>query len=207
MDLTALAKEQETLAGLVKRIDDLIHRGSVVTGMDVAYSDSLAAGCAVVYDNASRNVVDSASVVLEIESEYIPGFFQLREGPVLLELIRDVNPPGIVLVDGNGILHPRWFGLASYLGLKMDIQTIGVAKSLMLGVVGPRSGDYAEIIYDDEVIGGAVWADKSKPVYVSIGHRISLETAVQVVRDSSIDGYPEVLRRAHVMSRELLNKV
>jgi deoxyribonuclease V len=204
--LEILAKEQEKLAKKVKRYDDPPNRSSILTGVDVAYSAEYAIGHAIVIDNITKETVNSASVTKEIESDYIPGFFQLREGPILIDLIKKLRTPGIVLVDGNGILHPRRFGLASYLGLKMDVRTIGVAKKLMLGRTGRRSGSAAPIIDQGEVIGKAVWANENRPIYVSIGHRVSLESSVNVVIESSVRGYPDVLRKAHIMSRRLLAK-
>jgi deoxyribonuclease V len=204
LDLELLAKEQEKLAKRVKRHDDPPNRGSILTGVDVAYSDDHAVGYAIVIDNTTKETIDSASTTKEIESDYIPGFFQLREGPILTSLVRKLKTPGIVLVDGNGILHPRRFGLASYLGLKRDVQTIGVAKKLMLGSIGQRIGNSASIIDQGEVIGKAVWVNENRPIYVSIGHRVSLETSVNIVVSSSVKGYPDVLRKAHIMSRRIL---
>lgn len=204
LNLTSLTKDQDRFAKYVKRYNDPSYSSSIVIGLDVAYSKNRAAGVAIVFDNSLKKIVTSETVVREIESEYIPGFFQLREGPILIDLVQNLKTNGIVLVDGNGILHPRRFGLASYLGIKMNVQTIGVAKKLLLGNLGPRSGNCAEIIHADEVLGRALWLNGRKPIYVSIGHRVSLETAVKVVTDSSTDGHPEVLRRAHILSKRLL---
>jgi deoxyribonuclease V len=201
-----LAREQERLAHLVKRIDEPPYSRPVVTGMDVAYSNDLAVGCAVVFDNSRKETIDVATVTSKIESDYIPGFFQLREGPILLELAKEIDTSHVVLVDGNGILHPRRFGLASYLGLKASLQTIGTTKRLMLGQIGQRLGDVADIVIDNEVVGRAVWLGKNRPVYVSIGHRVSLDTSVKVVQESSFKGYPEALRRAHAISRRVLKE-
>lgn len=206
MDLTALAKEQEDLAKLVRKYDDPPYTSPIVTGIDVAYAKDIAAGCVVVSNNYTKEIIDSLVIIREIESDYIPGFFQLREGPIVIELVQSLETQGTILVDGNGILHPRRFGLASYLGIKMDVQTIGVAKRLMLGEVGPRRGDSAEIIQDCEVLGKVLWLNERKPIYVSIGHRVTLDTAAKIVTESSVDGYPEVLRRAHKMSKEALNR-
>ncbi|MBN2229493.1 MAG: endonuclease V [Candidatus Thorarchaeota archaeon] len=206
MNLKTLATDQEELSNFVKRYDEPQDIGTVVTGVDVSYSDSIAFGCAVVSDITTREIIYSTTVTSGIESEYIPGFFQLREGPILIKLLQRLKvPSGIVLIDGNGILHPRRFGLASYVGLTMNLQTVGVAKKLMLGELGVRSGNTADIIHEDELLGRALWMNKKRPIYISIGHRVSLETAVQIVRNSCIEGYPEVLRQAHRLSRELLD--
>jgi len=172
----------------------------------VAYTKDIAAGCAVVCNSLTKEIIDSSVIFRDIEADYIPGFFQLREGPIIIELVQSLEIHGPILVDGNGILHPRRFGLASYLGIKADVQTIGVAKKLMLGEVGPRTDYSAEIIQDFEVLGKKLWLNEKKPIYVSIGHRITLDTAVKIASESSVEGYPEVLRRAHKMSKEALNR-
>jgi deoxyribonuclease V len=205
LDFVALAKEQENLAKLVRRYDDPPYNSPIVIAVDVAYTEEVAAGCAVLFNNNTKEIIDSSTIIRYIDSDYVPGFFQLREGPIIVELVRSLRAHGIVLVDGNGILHPRRFGLASYLGVKLDVQTIGVAKKLMLGEIGLRSEDSAEVREDEEVLGRALWL-KKKPIYVSIGHRVSLESAVKVVIDSSIHGYPEALRQAHRLSKEVLRK-
>ncbi len=206
MDLEKLAKEQEELAKIIIREDVSTSSYPIVIGVDVAYSEDLGAGVAIALDVIKKVVISSTAVVREIESDYIPGFFQLREGPFLIELLKTLKTSGTILVDGNGILHPRRFGLASYLGVKMNVQTIGVAKKLLLGTIGFRLGNSADIIHEDEIIGQVLWLKEKKPVYVSIGHKISLATAVTVVSNSSVDGYPEPLRRAHILSREVLRE-
>jgi len=205
LDFTTLAKEQKDLAKIVRKYDDPPYLSPIVTGVDVAYAEDLAAGCAVVINNNTKEIIDSSTVIREIESDYIPGFFQIREGPILIELVQNLKIPGIILVDGNGILHPRRFGLASYLGVKMNVQTIGVAKKLMLGKIGPRLENSADVIHDNEVLGRGLWLKGRRPIYVSIGNRISLDSAVKVVIDNSVEGYPEVLRQAHKMSKQVLS--
>lgn len=205
MKLSALAKEQEILAKRVKRYDDPPCCSSIVIGLDVAYSKNLAAGAAIAIDSITKKTIISVTTIKECETEYIPSFFQLREGPILVELVQKLKISGVILVDGNGILHPRRFGLASFLGVKMDVQTIGVAKKLLLGTLVSQGENCADIVQDDEIIGKALWFNKKRTIYVSIGHRVSLETAVKVVTDSCVDGYPEALRRAHVLSKEVLS--
>ncbi|TFG31500.1 endonuclease V [Candidatus Thorarchaeota archaeon] len=207
MDLEELAREQEVQSHLVRRFNDPPINSSIVTGVDVSYSENQAVGCAVVSDIATHETLDIRILETEIDSEYISGFFQLREGPIILELLRSLETTGTVLVDGNGILHPRRFGLASYVGLKLNIQAVGVAKSLLLGEIRSRIHDIADIIDGNEIIGRALWLGEKRPIYVSIGHRISLDTAVRVVRDSCVDDYPGVLLQAHIKSKNELKKL
>jgi deoxyribonuclease V len=207
LDLIALAKKQKDLSKAVKRFDDPCHDSHIVTGVDVAYTRTIAAGCAVVFNNDTREILSSLTLTREVESDYIPGFFQLREGPIIIDLVQNLKEHGMILLDGNGILHPRRFGLACYIGVTLDVQTIGVAKKLMLGEIGPRSENSAEIRENNEVLGRALWLKEKRPIFISIGHRVSLESAVKVVIDSSVHGYPEVLRQAHNLSKEALRKI
>ena len=201
MNLVEVARQQERLAKQVIRYDDPAYHDTMVIGLDVAYSEEIGVGAAVVVNNRTKETIASTTIVREIKSEYIPGLFQLREGPFLIELVQGIRQNGIILVDGNGILHPRRYGLASYLGVTLNRQTIGVAKKLLLGKISHRTQKYADIIHENEVLGRAVLHDGRKPIYVSIGHKVSLNTAVQVVIDSCVKGYPEVLRRAHILSK------
>ena len=206
VELEKIEEEQLRLSKHVKREDDLPLE-PIVTGIDVSYSKNKAIGCAVVSNYITQVTLGVFTNETIPEVEYIPGLFQLREGPIILELLKQIEQPGIVLIDGNGILHPRRCGLASYIGLQRDIPTIGVAKSLMLGKIGKRSDDIADIVHKDEIVGRAVWSGKRKPIYISIGHRVSLVTAVKIVKESSVGGYPEVLRQAHAMSKDALKLV
>ncbi len=207
VDLDEVEREQELLSRLVIHQDDLPLGDSIITGVDVSYSENHAVGCAVVSDSRTHEILNTSTVETEVDCEYISGFFQLREGPIILKLLNKITDPGIVLVDGNGILHPRQFGLASFLGVKRDLPTIGVAKKLMLGEIGPRTTDIADITHKGVVLGRALWLGERKPIYISIGHRVSIDTAVRIVRESSVNNYPEVLREAHRLSKIELKKL
>jgi len=203
-----LKVEQKRLSGRVVMEDVPPFEGTTVTGVDVSYSENVAAGCAVVMNVESNEIIQTEQKTLECFTPYIPGYFFLREGPGLIELLRDLDETGPVLIDGNGILHPRRFGLASHLGVHLDLQTIGVAKKLLLGDMQPRQGNTASILDGNDCVGMALWLNgRKKPVYVSVGHRISLSTAVKIIQYSSISGYPEPLRRAHHISKKKLQAV
>jgi deoxyinosine 3'endonuclease (endonuclease V) len=198
--------EAEQLAGAKKIIpyDNPPFDGKYVIGIDVSYSDSIACGCGSVMDFQSKEIVHLESLISTCKISYIPGFFFLREGPIIIELLKRIKHAGPLLIDGNGILHPRRCGLASQVGIKMNRQTIGVAKSLLLGTMGARTDDIAAITESGEQIGTALWlGKKKKPVFVSIGHRLSLETAVNIVKATSIFGYPEPLRQAHLLAKKV----
>ncbi len=117
---------------------------------------------------------------------YIPGFLSFREIPALLDALEKVNTiPDLILCDGQGIAHPRRFGIACHLGVLVDIPTIGVAKSLFIGnheELGETRGSWQYLTHNDETIGAVLRTrTRVKPVYVSTGHKISLETAIDYV--------------------------
>ncbi|MFW9849985.1 MAG: endonuclease V [Candidatus Thorarchaeota archaeon] len=175
--------------------------GEFVTGVDVSYRGEKSYACAAVIHLPTRTIKRTERLVLDCDFPYIPGHFYLREGPALIQLLETIEDTGPVLIDGNGILHPRRFGLASYIGVEMNIQTIGVAKSLHLGTMMERIANTALVVDSGEILGSALWiGQKRKPLFVSVGHRISLTTAIEVTLMASFNDYPEPLRKAHSCS-------
>ncbi len=134
----------------------------------------------------------------------MPGYLSFRELPLLLDVFETIDiTPDLVLVDGHGIAHPRRFGIASHLGLFLDVPTIGCAKSLLCGAHGPLGdarGSVADIVDRDEVVGSAVRTrDSVKPVYVSIGHKCGFADAVEsVLQCTNKYRLPEPTRLAHI---------
>ncbi|MHA1770842.1 MAG: endonuclease V [Candidatus Thorarchaeota archaeon] len=203
----ALKRKQIQRAHQVINTDMPEFTGDIVTGIDVAYSENCASACAVTYDLSSSKIISVRTGEYVVETPYIPGLFQLREGPILVDMLKNMEGTGPVLIDANGILHPRWFGLASYVGVELDLQTIGVAKKLLVGQIGKRIDDRAVIEVDHKTAGMAVWLEgRNKPVYVSIGHRISLETAVRMVERCSRHGQVVPLQQAHNCANRELRK-
>jgi deoxyribonuclease V len=145
-----------------------------VCGVDTAYSGDTAYCSAVVMDG--RSVIESVDAETAATYPYVPGLLMLREsGPIFHILAMLKSRYDLLLVDGHGLLHPRKCGLACYLGVTLDKPTIGVAKSWLCGTVRPDG--FVEL--DGEILGYAV----GKRTYVSIGHRISLETAIAIVKE------------------------
>ena len=135
---------------------------------------------------------------------YVPGYLGFREVPVLLAAWDAlVEKPDLVVVDGHGLAHPRRAGIATHLGVVLDVPTIGSAKTLLCGVVegevGPRPGDRAPVVHKGEVVAMALRTRaRAAPIYVGTGHRVSLETAVRLVLEYC-DGrrLPLPIRLAH----------
>jgi deoxyribonuclease V len=137
---------------------------------------------------------------------YLPGLLAFREIPAILKALAKVkSKPDLIMVDGQGIAHPRRFGIASHLGVLLDKPTIGCAKSRLCGKhkePGPRKGDYELLLDGKETLGTALRTrDATNVVYVSVGHRISLKSAIEIVLASSKYRIPEPTRLADRLSR------
>lgn len=178
---------QERLRGRVTDHDRL-EKIKLVAGVDVGFKNGGKRTRAAVAVLAFPSLEPSAQAVATLSTRfpYVPGLLSFREIPAIvaaLDRLRDL--PQLILCDGQGYAHPRRFGLASHLGVLTDIPTIGVAKSRLIGTFGrvpQRRGRWAPLMDGDETIGAVLRTRKGvKPVFVSVGHRVSLETAVQLV--------------------------
>jgi len=195
MNNQKLKLEQAKLAEKVLT-NDSFDEINYIAGCDQAYTTDNKIVSVVVVLDKSMKVVDSANAVVECRMPYIPGYLFYREAPAIIEAFNKLRQkPDIMMVDGNGILHPRRIGMASQLGIVLDIPTIGIAKTVMIG----RSAD-GRIEVDKEIRAIEVRTrEHAKPLYVSPGHRISLKTAVEFVQKSIIQPHklPEPLHLAH----------
>ncbi|HRD25851.1 MAG: deoxyribonuclease V [Methanoculleus sp.] len=181
---------------------------SLVAGADAscAKGSNEIHAAVVVLGYPDFGIVERVSVSVVTGYPYIPGLLAFREGPALIEAFRRLrSEPDVIFFDGHGIAHPRGIGIASHMGLLLDRPSIGVAKSLLTGSAakpGFMRGSMTPILRDGETIGMAVRTKEgTKPVYVSVGHRISLEAAVDLVL-ATARGYrlPEPTRQAHLLS-------
>lgn len=202
---------QRELAGRVVMRDEVAEPVRLVAGVDVSCSrfapEVFAA--VVLYDLQSNTIVESVSAQAAEAFPYVPGLLSFRELPVVLEAFRKLQQlPEVVLVDGQGIAHPRRLGIASHLGLWLDLPTIGCAKSRLCGEhdePGVKRGDWAGLIDAGEEIGRALRTrDRVRPLFVSPGHRVGMDRAVEIVLDCG-RGYrlPEPTRLAHVESNRV----
>jgi deoxyribonuclease V len=195
---------QGRMRHLVERVDRLpqIH---TVAGVDVHFNkESLIAQAAIaVLSFPDLKLIDKSVAQCTVTFPYIPGLFAFRELPAVLDALARLHiSPDIIICDGHGIAHPRRFGIASHLGVLLDQPTIGVGKTLFVGhhIELPREkGSWVPLEEREEVIGAAVRTQAGiKAVYVSIGHRISLQTAVRLVLACTTRyRLPETTRAAH----------
>jgi deoxyribonuclease V len=201
---------QRQLAGRVLT-DIPLTSCDLIAGADVSYdqgSTKFYAGV-VVLRTDDLSIVERRGAALDSPFPYIPGLLSFREAPALLEAFARVqSAPGAVMVDGQGIAHPRRLGIASHLGLWLDLPCIGCAKSLLTGRYKEPAHDAGSTsaLHDGNEVIGQVVRTKSgvKPLFVSVGHRIDLDSAVRWVLACG-HGYrlPEPTRQAHLFVNEL----
>ncbi|MFD3461332.1 endonuclease V [Nocardia fluminea] len=185
-------------------------RFSTAAGIDSAYAeDGTVATAAVIIDIATMETVESAVAHSISEFPYVPGLLAFRELPATVAALGKLTAtPDLLVCDAQGLAHPRRFGLACHVGLLTGIPTIGVAKSVWgeYRAPGPRRGDASDVTIDGEVVGRALRTrDEVKPLFVSVGHRIDLDTACDRVL-ALTQGFrqPETTRRADHLCREAL---
>jgi len=202
----ARAREiQLSLAKMVVTENEVINP-RLVAGIDISSPDAqgIARGAVVVLRYPEFSMVEVKVVEGKITFPYIPGLLSFRESPLILAACEKIiNTPDLILIDGQGIAHPRRMGLASHVGLFLDLPTIGCAKSILCGqhrLVGEEAGSHAELLDNGELIGAALKTKSGvKPIYVSVGHRIGLASALQwVLRCCRGYRLPEPTRLAHL---------
>jgi deoxyribonuclease V len=179
---------QKQFAYEVVEEDEFTEPVKTVAGVDLGYeaATDTSRAVAVVLKFPELELVETAEARLPAQFPYIPGLLSFREIPVAVKALEKLKQtPDLILCDGQGIAHPRRFGIACHLGLMVEVPTIGVAKSLLVGKygeLGETRGSTAELLYKNSIVGTALRTkDRVQPVYVSVGHRISLQTAVKYV--------------------------
>lgn len=175
-----------------------------VAGVDVAIQRrGEGTASVVVLSYPELKLVEESNIQGVVDFPYIPGLLSFRESPLLIQAFEGLGiTPDLVLVDGQGVAHPRRFGIAAHLGLLLDIPTIGCAKSRLCGTFeepGVEAGSTSNLRDVDEVIGQVVRTKaNTHPVYVSIGHKISLRQAtIWTLRCCRGFRLPEPTRLAH----------
>ena len=184
--------------------EDLFGDIKYVAGVDVSYSNDnrITQGAIAVLSFPELELKEQAIAKRPTSFPYIPGLLSFREIPAILDAFKKLNIiPDLLLCDGQGLIHPRRFGLACHLGVLVNIPSIGVAKSHYIGkydAVGLEKGNWQPLIYQEKVIGAVVRSRTGvKPIYVSTGHKISLKTAINyVLKCTSKYPLPETTHRA-----------
>jgi deoxyribonuclease V len=190
--------------------EDRFDRVNYVAGVDVGFEDNytITQAAVAILTFPDLQLVETAIAKMPTTFPYIPGFLSFREIPAILKALEQTKiTPDMILCDGQGIAHPRRFGLACHLGVILDAVTIGVAKSLLVGTheeLQPTKGSWQPLIHKEEIVGAVVRSRTNvNPLYVSIGHRISLTSAIDyTLKCTTKYRLPETTRLADKLSRE-----
>jgi len=206
--LKEMKRIQENLSKKVITEDAIDYSNIIICGADVAYKSindkEYGFGALMIADKKEKEKekFKKFSDKMEINFPYIPTYLSFRETPVIIKLINDAIKNGIekdkilLMVDGNGILHPSGIGIASHIGVVLNIATIGIAKSLLCGEIKDN-----RIFIKNRLVG-----EKIGKIYISPGHKISLKTAVYVVKKFLKYNIPEPIRLAHIYANEIKDK-
>jgi deoxyribonuclease V len=202
---TAQARElQEELSGKIIGFNDSL-KPKYIAGIDVSASrfSSIGQAAIAVLSYPGLELIDLAVAKDEIKYPYIPGLLSFREMPLILQAWERLNIlPDLIIMDGQGIAHPRRLGIASHIGLVLDIPSIGCAKSRLIGEHDSppeKAGNYSLLTDNGDIIGAVLRTRYSvKPLYISVGHKISLEQSISFILNCC-RGFrlPEPIRFAH----------
>lgn len=189
-------------------LEDRFKKLDVIGGVDVSYYNNSGTAACATFDYRTKKILGVRIVKKKVNFPYIPTYLAFRELPAIKEVVNKlIKKPDILMIDGNGILHPLGIGIASHVGVVMNIPTIGVAKTLLCGKVERmplKVGESSKIFYKKRVVGFCLKsATYAKPIYVSPGNKVSLATALKIVRHFSISRIPEPLRLADSMGRKI----
>lgn len=202
---------QDELAARV-RIQQLPRTPLTVCGVDAAFAGDRVFAAASLLDFCSLALLEEATAVLPVTFPYVPGYLSFREGPAIMAALQKLSRrPDLLIVDGQGIAHPRRLGIASFLGVLLDMPTIGCAKSRLVGEYdepAPKRGSWSPLIHKRETVGAVLRTrDRVRPVFVSPGHLITLEESIEIVLRAAVKyRLPEPQRAAdHLAGRAKRN--
>lgn len=183
----------------------------LVAGADVSYSRKLERcfAAVTVFEYPAMRIVEQCNAIGEVSFPYVPGYLSFREAPILLKALERLSSlPDLMMFDGQGIAHPRQMGLATHLGIILDRPTIGCAKTRLFGqyeMPMEIQGCWTELRERGKLIGAVLRTrDRVKPLFVSPGHKITLDEAIEwVLRTITQYRIPEPIRRSHIAVNQL----
>jgi deoxyribonuclease V len=191
------------------RIAPLTGKIRYVAGVDAAFSEDRVFAAACLYAFPDLTVCEQQSCTLKLSFPYVPGFLSFREGPAIIAALDKLSrKPDVILVDGQGIAHPRGIGIASYLGVLTGIPAVGCAKSRLVGEYDepPREkGGWSPLQSDGKIIGAALRTkDDTRPLFISPGHKTDLNSALRLtLACTGSFRIPEPLRCADILSKQI----
>jgi deoxyribonuclease V len=178
-----------------------------ILGLDVSYKNNFAKASAVVFDLKEKTTLQTSISKCAVRFPYIPGFLAFREVKPLFAAMRDINIDfDVIMVDGQGIAHPRRAGLACHVGYILKKPTFGCAKSRLfgkeIGELGPKKGSFSPLVDKGETIGVVLRTkDNTSPLYISVGNLIDLNSAIEITLRCSVSRIPEPLKIADRLSK------
>ncbi len=202
---------QERLRSLVRHVPLRFDRVRLVGAADVTFlgAKEMVAAAIVVFDMASKTILEERAAVCRVRFPYVPGYLAFREGPAVAAAWETLSHrPDVMLFDGHGVAHPRRMGIASHMGVLLSVPSIGCAKKRLAGEHAPpglRKGDTAPLTLSGETVGAAVRTRAGlKPVFESPGHLADLPSSVALVLAlCSRYRIPDPARRAHQLTQEI----
>lgn len=192
---------QKEIAKKIIEYDCINSKINNICGVDIAYKNNIAFCSALVVNKKTLEIVESINYKNIVNHPYISSLLMLRESESIISILKLIKSPyDILLIDAHGILHPRRCGMACYVGVMIDKPTIGVAKNLLCGRI--LKDNYIE--YNGKILGYRIKKTNKKEIYVSVGHKISLATATNIVMDliKKDERLPEPLRLADINSKK-----
>lgn len=210
LDLKRARNIQENLINHLITYDDLILPPKYVVGLDISYRKSKAVACCVILDYYSLEIVEIRYVIENVEIPYIPTFLAYRELPFYVHLCYEFKnrKDMVFLVDGHGLAHPRKMGIASHLGVVLNIPTIGVAKKILTGKPVKLFNKEYLVLNDGTIAAIIIKHDAYSPIFISLGNKISLETSEKIVLHTlKKHRLPEPIYLAHTFSKKEVGRI
>jgi len=211
-DLEELRNVQRRIATRVIQRDFLERPIQRVTGFDVAYDNDEAVVSAITMDYETLAVKEEKTSTEHVSFPYIATFLSFREGPLIIKLASKLSlEPDVLMVNAHGLAHPFFCGCACYVGVSVNKPTIGVAGSKLCGDYDTeprREGEWVPLIYNGRTVGAVLLSRQgSKPIFVSVGHMMTLDSTVKTVNHFVTEHrFPEPLRLAHALANRAIRK-
>ncbi|NYT00650.1 MAG: endonuclease V [Methanocellales archaeon] len=210
-DFVSLIRAQEMVASRAL-VEDQFGVLKTIAGVDQAFLDDKIISGIVILDYNTMDVIEKAYSIKYVEFPYIPSFLSFREGPAIISAFRSLKMrPDLLMIDGCGINHPRSAGLATHIGVALDMVTIGVAKNLLCGIIEKPINiwDYSPITLHDQYVGASLLSKKGcNPIIIAPGHKVSLSSTIDIVR-YCLRGQklPDPIRIAHKYVGDIKRKL
>ncbi len=210
---TSHAREMQECDSRLVLLEPLRKEPVHIAGVDAAFSEYHVFAAVCLYRYPQLTLMEQATAVKQIAFPYVPGYLLFREGPAIVAALNKLKKkPDVILIDGQGIAHPRGIGSASHLGVLLNVPTIGCAKTRLVGEYrnpGERKGNWTELQFKDRTVGAVLRTrDGVRPLFLSPGHRINLKDSIRFALDC-VGRYriPEPLRCADMLSKRMKRSV